>query len=707
VTNSKTAKRIFLASSIASALAPTAILAQEQQQTNIDEIIVTAQKRAERLQDVPISISVLGGGDLDQSTFTGVTEALNTVPGVAAFANTFQSSGTQLSFRGVSAAQAFSGGGASTVGYYVDSVPFGMIGSALVPDPNVYDLSRIEVLRGPQGTLYGANALNGVVRVLTNDPDLNDFDFKARDSTSSTQDGGANYGGDAAVNLPIIDGKLAARVTAGVDHESGWINGPLGNHLNSSESNNVRAKLRWRPVDDLTVDFSVWHSQQAYDAPALSTSDRWNFALTPEPSYTQFNAYGVKIDYELPLFSISSMTSDVTYLANNLLFPHPVITVINSLSTDSTSRVYSEEITLASKLEGPWKWTAGGMYRNDKDTANEPGFNYPDPTPVVQYGAGTETSKSYAAYGELGRRLFDDHWQLAAGLRYFHDDEAAINTAPPGAITSISSATTPRVTLNWFPTQQLTAYATYSEGFRSGVPQPPSVTVVAPDFPTLKPDKLDNYELGVKGVLWDQVLSYEAAVYHLKWKDIQQSLSFLAPGPTGTTGYVSALINADSASGNGVEFSLDARPLQGLELTAQWGWNDLHFDSDVYSGGGVLFPKGSRPNNSPKETAGASAKYTFPIAGTGVSGVLAASGNYISPLNIVWLSAGTESQNSLLLTKASFSLDFSQNWLVTLFVDNANNYHGTQYIAIGYDQWSTRQRPRTVGLSFEYHLPRK
>src|SRR5687767_1647963 len=140
----------------------------------LEEIIVTAQKREERLQDVPISISVLSGAELDQLTSDGVLEALERVPGVVATAP-MAGSGAQLTVRGVSAGGA-TFNGSSPIAYYLDSVPFGLVKTAIVPDSNIYDLNRVEVLRGPQGTLYGASAQNGVVRVLTNDANPNEFE---------------------------------------------------------------------------------------------------------------------------------------------------------------------------------------------------------------------------------------------------------------------------------------------------------------------------------------------------------------------------------------------------------------------------------------------------------------------------------------------------------------------------------------------------
>src|SRR5690606_34069684 len=176
----------------------------------IEEIVVSAQKREENLEQVPISISVLDGSRLDQSSAHGITEALGRVPGVSAFPHT-QGGGAFVTIRGAAASGPVFGG-SSPVAYYLDSIPFGLAQTAIAPDANAYDLERVEVLRGPQGTLYGASAQNGVVRVLTKDADPETFDFKARASLSSVRDGGDGYRGDAAINLPLIEDKLAARV---------------------------------------------------------------------------------------------------------------------------------------------------------------------------------------------------------------------------------------------------------------------------------------------------------------------------------------------------------------------------------------------------------------------------------------------------------------------------------------------------------------
>ena len=677
----------------------------------LEEVVVTAQKRQERLQDVPISLSVVSGADLDQSTYAGINDALNTVPGIAAFKNSQQQTGTLLSFRGVSAAGALASG-ASTVAYYVDSVPFGMIRTALVPDPDVYDLQRIEVLRGPQGTLYGANALNGVVRVITNDPDLERFDFKARAFTSTTDGGGVNYGGDFAANVPIVDNVLGARFTLSDEQDSGWVNSALATHVNDGQMLNARLKLAYHPIENLTVDLSAWHSQQSAGAPSSGDSNYNNQSSLPQPLETKFDAYGARITYEFPSATLSSMTSYVNYRNDNLFDYSPAFNAPYEADTNLTSRVFAEELNVASRNTGPWTWSAGAMFRDDRDTTFQD-LLYPSPVPVLYpqpywlrapLDDFADTSRSWAGFGELGRRFAEGKLGVTVGLRYFHDSQGTEPVAPgtgpvppPNAITqATSSAATPRATLSWYAAQNLTAYASYSQGFRSGVPQD---ELVGSAYPPLKPDRLHNYEVGAKGSLFDGKLVYEADAFYTRWIDIQQSIDV----PINNIN-VLVLTNAGDASGEGVEFSVTGRPISPLSITATFGWNNLHFTETILSGGAVVFPEGSRPNISPEYTGGLAAKYSIPLGASGNKFVISAAGNYISPLNTTYLTAGTVESNSYLVTRASLGLETRDHWVVNLFVDNANNYNGSQQPNPFLPQWDTRIQPRTFGVQLNYRL---
>src|SRR6202789_2678329 len=187
----------------------------------LTEIVVTAEKREERLQDTPISVTAISGADLLAQGIADTEDAAREIPGVS-----LQSAGpaqTEYTIRGLSSA----GPAVSTVGFYLDDVPMtapsGAQNGHVVIDPDLYDLNRVEVLRGPQGTLYGSGSMGGTIKLVTNQPNLHEFGASAQVEGSGTQGGGFNRGVNAMVNIPLIDDKLAVRIVATDEHTSGWI----------------------------------------------------------------------------------------------------------------------------------------------------------------------------------------------------------------------------------------------------------------------------------------------------------------------------------------------------------------------------------------------------------------------------------------------------------------------------------------------------
>jgi iron complex outermembrane recepter protein len=681
--------------------------AQRDQKTDeLGEIVVTAEKRAERLQDVPISMTVMTGKELDQSTFIGATDALNNVPGVTATANAgFGGGDTLLTIRGVGAAgSTFSG--ASPIAYYVDGVPFGFVKSATVPDPNVYDLQQIEVLRGPQSTLYGANAENGVVRVLTHEADLNDFDFKVRSTTSTTDGGGLNYGGGFAVNVPIIDGKLAVRGVVDYQDLSGWINSAVENHINDATLRNYRFKVNAQPTDELSIGLSLWSSRNNYGAWDDSTEGHETVARIPEPIATDFNAYGLTVGYQFPTFSIASTTSYIHYsnpVTTDLgvygyLYGYPIFTKF-------VADTYAEELILTSAPASPWHWNVGAMFRDgtDKQLQTIPVLPI---TLDYQYG-----SESYAVFGEIGQRFFNDRFDWTLGGRYYHDDVSEKDLAPPpdAKLTEASASfhpITPRAVLSWYPDPDLTVYATFSEGFRSGFPQDLGVLRLAPGFPILQPDKLYNYELGAKAELWDRRLSLDTAVYYIDWRDVQQDSCVPIPG-TGTGLCEAAVINAGTASGPGVDLAITIRPVESLQFGASVSWNDLRLKSNVfYASDVILYARGNRLTLSPEYTAAINAAYTIGIGGSGYKGQVALSGNYHSQQYSATVPATTVVNSygeSQIIARTELRLVSPDRWTAALFADNFTNSNRTELSGTGGNpELGTYPRPRTIGVRIDY-----
>jgi iron complex outermembrane recepter protein len=684
---------------------------QRQLTNSLEEVIVTAQKREERLKDVPISISVLGGNDLDRSSILSVTDALKSVPGLDMTVG-INGGGMNLSIRGVGATEAaFSG--SSPVGYYLDSVPMSQIRQGTVPDFNAFDLDRIEVLKGPQGTLYGANAQNGLVRVLTRDPDLEQFEFKARTTFSNTKYGAESYRGDMAVNVPLIDGKLGARAVVGYEDRGGWIDSPNDKDVNGALTRNYRLKIGAQPTEALSIGLSAWRSNQDRGADSLSRDDRTTTAILPQSVDVDTEMYGLRIAYDFTGFTLASMTSYIDTKSDGILdlftlAPAPVFLGAR-FNTVFSSKTFAQEMLANSNSDGPWRWTAGLFYRDASDRQFQT-------LPAIAYFADLlDDSKSYALFGQFGRRFADGKLEWALGGRYFHETITSKSGVFPraGQTTPFkeeedSHATTPRAVLTWYPNKEVTLYGSYSEGFRGSI----SVGYVAADtalaqgltLPVVKPDKLRNYELGVKADAFDGRVSVESAVYYMDWQDVQQVLQIPLPVGTGT---VRAITNGTSASGVGVDFALTARPVRGLNIGVSASWNDLTHDSTTITNGSVLFNEGDRLNLSPEYTAGASADYEFPLGGS-LRARFGVSGNYIPSKTMRVFGVGptvVQPSDDMLLAGVHVVVESADDrWVATLFADNVTNWDGRATPSRSDGPLVGRQRPRTVGLQLDFRL---
>lgn len=688
---------------------------QERKERVIEELIVTAQRREERLQDVPISITALSGDDLDESSVQGIAEALKGVPNVVDIPGTRSGNNPRFVVRGV-VQEAEGGNGTGPVGYYLDSAPFGLAKSAFTPEANPYDLERIEVLRGPQGTLYGMSSLNGVVRILTKSADLDDFELKGRASTSMTKHGDDSFRGDAALNVPLIKDKLAARAVVSYQDIGGWIDKPIEEDANDGLIKTGRLKLKAQPTDELSFELSGWISRGDYGAPPLAPDGRQTPSRVSEDSATDYDVYTGKLEYEFPGVSLTSSTSYLDYKNDAIFdFTNFPATAAAGFGTNYfvnhwDSQVFTQEISLASTHEGAWQWTAGGIYRDAEDTSKQDWWAPVFPAGVLPVSEDEYKSESFAFFGELTRRFNDGQFEVTAGLRYFEDTVTDKSILFPSLPTQKRKfdATSPRVVLKWRPDDQTTVYASYGEGFRSGLNQRVDVIRAAPEYPPAKPDTLTSYELGAKKSMWDGRANVETALYYIDWQDVQQSLIV----PVGFT-LVPAFINGGSASGMGFEMAASVMPVDDLTLRASFGWNDLRADGNTFDARGVLVrEKGVRLGFSPETTASVSADYGFPLTSSGFEGRLSMSGTYTSKTNTGRLSTATRPNlgESIILARASFAIETPYGLIVTAFADNLFDNNKAYVSEVWYSAsgnsdwagWSTRIRPRTIGLQFEF-----
>lgn len=260
---------LFAAPALAQDAAPAA-------STDPLEIVVTAQKREQNLLDVPLAVQAVSGDVLERQGTKEIDRLVDFVPGASVVSKSAPGFET-IQIRGVASGTV----GDATVGYYIDDVVFSVPNLQLSPPSRLVDLQRVEVLRGPQGTLYGNGSMGGLIRLITSDPDTKSFGLKAQGEVSGTDGGGTNYAGDAAVNIPLVADVAGLRVSGGYEHLSGFGRNSTGTKLNDTDSWNLRGNLLLLPAEGVKVKLSVWHmdAKQAYGNGFVSAEP----AILPEP----------------------------------------------------------------------------------------------------------------------------------------------------------------------------------------------------------------------------------------------------------------------------------------------------------------------------------------------------------------------------------------------------------------------------------------
>jgi iron complex outermembrane receptor protein len=400
--------------------------------TGLAEIVVTATRRETTIQNTPVSITAVSGADIEARGLSDFTALAQSIPGVS-----MKSSGpgqTEFEMRGM----AGNGGGSPTVGFYLDDTPLTSPATStnghVVIDPNLYDLNRVEVLRGPQGTLYGSSSMGGTIKIIPNAPDPTGFDASAETIFSDTDGGGFNHGENAMLNVPFADGTAALRIVGSQDHESGWIdriviaNGsfPLetnnlttrGNVLaapiaadykdvNDENLTSVRVSLLWKPTDQLAITPSYFYQKIQMGGLSDIDSDPGTNAHyqpfnTPEPFSDRFNLGSFNIKYG---FSWADLTSTTSYWSRNQqnaqdaseewqwLFskPQAILPFYTSqggigptdptpIEIDTTHQT-SEEVRLSSSANSPFQWLVGYFYSDFYSQAYD-AFTIPGALPV-------------------------------------------------------------------------------------------------------------------------------------------------------------------------------------------------------------------------------------------------------------------------------------------------------------------------------------
>ena len=597
-----------------------ALSASSTSPSDLGEIIVTAQKRSENIQTVPVSITVLSEKTLADQQLVRVEDMAALVPGMS-YQN-FGAGQNIITLRGVtSGPQQLS----NATAVYVDDIPFGSSnadssGSLQTGDFDTFDMSRVEVLQGPQGTLYGANAIGGLVKYVTNAPDPKAFDAIVNVGGVYTEDGGAGYSVKGMVNLPVSD-DAAFRLTAFSRRDPAFIddNGmyPRSN-VNQNEFSGGRVGFLWTPTDRLTIRLTGFSQSIASEGTSIVDlnpttlkplyGDLEQHRLVPEPINTHYNLGAATVSYDMDWATLSSTTSysefkfhqfvDYTGYFSSAAPSYGLTSdeIATPALEDSRTERTTEELRLTSKTGGPLDWQIGGYYDLESSFFN---FNVTADTlvPVRQALVGVlpvfvtdnpSTYRDLAAFGDVDYH-FSSKMDLQLGARESFNYQAfSANESPAAANgdivsrtegTSSDNAFTFLASPRWNITDNSMVYARVAKGFRAGGPNalPAGAPTTVPQ--TFKPDSLVSYELGAK-TTWPDLarLTVDASVYHIIWTNIQMET---------TVDGLGAAVNASKALIDGVQFVASVQPVQGLSVAFDMGYQHARLAEDALIIGGV------------------------------------------------------------------------------------------------------------------------
>jgi iron complex outermembrane receptor protein len=550
--------------------------AEEPDSSALQEIVVSATRQGDQsVQSIPMSISVINPQTLDKLGATNLGDLAPSVPSLS-----IEQSGpglNKIDMRGISTGAADIVNNLEDrplVAVYIDDTPLSLQG--LNPDLKVFDLDRVEVLRGPQGTLYGASAMGGTIRYITKKPDPNDLFGSAEIVVSDTAGGGVNYGVRGTINLPIEDDRVGLLLAGYNGRNSGWIDNVENgkSDINWDRSTQGRAALRFKATDQLTLDASILFEKLDTGGSnfAFSGLGQNKYAsLTATPINDDMKVYNLTGEYAADWGRVISSTSYMTrtvgyndtgqYLTEAYFIPSPPMAAPFINQNDVTQ--FSQEVRVISNQTGAIKWIAGAYYdhliRKDFQNDNSPGFDAAfgaltgDPTfSSLDYG-GFDPNSIFSARENIWEHeigLFSEvTWtpvprlDLTAGLRYFDWHQnfylyfggIAGSLGPDEPLVTQQSAdasgANPRFVANFRATDNTILFLEAARGFRyGGVNQPVPITFCGEALAadglkaaplTYGPDHLWSYSLGEKTTLDDSRVRLNATAFLINWDEVQ------------------------------------------------------------------------------------------------------------------------------------------------------------------------------------------
>jgi iron complex outermembrane recepter protein len=683
-----------------------------------EKIVVSAQKRgSEFLQEVPIPVTVLNADVLVERNQLSLKDYFTSVPGLNFTGG--NKNDAQLSIRGINGALN------PTVGITVDDVPFGSSlfrsGGGLIPDLDPSDLARIEILRGPQGTLYGANSLGGLVRYVTVNPSTDRVGGYFQAGLASIEGGDElGYSLRGGVNVPL-SGSLAVRASAFTRFDPGYIDNPAHDlkDVNSVDAYGGFASLMWRPSDALSIKLTALFQQKNADGvsrvdPALGDL-RQTYVRGAGTARIKREAYSATVNGKWGHVDVTSITG---YNANRYQDSIDIANAVRVAAAntnfgvagahyteDYNAKKFSQELRALVPIGERLELLLGGFYTDEEflfptiEYAANPATGARVGTLAVFDGRGTY--EEYAGFANLTLSV-TDRFDIQVGGRksrnsqeYSEIDTGVTQLVAGGRIvipnTVIEEAPfTYLVTPRFRISPDLMVYARSASGYRAGGINP-AFARGFPVPPGWKSDKTYTYEVGAKGILMDRALSFDASLFYIDWKDLQ--LNYTNAG----FGYTS---NGSRAKSQGIELSIEAHPLKGMTVATSMSYNQAELTESL----GASTARGVAGDRLPftsRLSGTASIDQRFPLAGEWV-GFAGGSVAYVGDRVGVFTGLGAQRQVYPAYSQVDLraGLEF-RSWRLNAFVTNVGDKRGLVGGGIGQSNAKLFNiiQPRTIGVT--------
>jgi iron complex outermembrane recepter protein len=694
----------------------------------LEEIVVTARRTEESLQRVPVSVSVISGDDLAQRSLDNLAAVGQSTPNFLFGERGASGRGSGVIYiRGVGQSDVRPTYDPA-VGVYVDGVFLGrMQGNNL----DTMDVERLEVLRGPQGTLFGKNTSGGAVNIVTRQPDLTDFSGKLQ-LTGGSRD---RFDALGSVNVPLIDGKLAMRISGSRRTQDGYGTRADGQSMASTDRSSGRLAMLWQPTDAfnalLSVDGETYDETNSvfklisiytlappiaalnaftpfkYDERWLSTSDFTNFAGGPNSSRGTLGGASLTLNYDVAAVTFKSVSA---YRRNSVHSDQDAdlspVTILDEFDATWQDQYSQEFQLLGTSFDDRLKWVVG-LYYFHEFVHNK--VDFPLLTPLFMDTRSFSndhdvTNESTAGYGQ-GSYNLTDKLRLTAGLRYTHDQKqvdrrnlafpAATLNEPEVTRSSSSSDVSPRIGFDYQWTDNIMTYVSAAKGYKAGGFNGRASNNA--DFNEYEPEIVRTYELGLRSDLAGRRVRFNATAFYSDYTQLQLQIS----GSTTVNGApapFNIVTNVPKARILGGEVEIEVVPTNGLKLSSNLGFTDAKYTelpTNAQFLASQLIDEDSRFVYTPKATVTFATEYArLMTADLLVTGRV--DYGYKSTIHYDIANSPLNRQNPYALVNARLTFDHQNNgWSVSVFGTNLTDKH---YIIGGFDDASTPN----PGLGFAF-----